>query len=148
MLWDLWLGVSDRMCDSETPALVWDKRTGLDVADLSSAGPDVPHVVTDGLGSRHGAGELACLNDRCSTLLNRLREMVGKKERKRKSTWDKSVWSTGTGQGRTLPSLLLSNNNNNFFGRKVLYTKHFVHLPRRMVAGSEQSIHCSIAPSI
>lgn len=52
-------------------------RTGLDVADLSGSGPDVSHVVTDGLRSGHGAGELACLDDRRSTLLNRLRKRNG-----------------------------------------------------------------------
>ena len=42
--------------------------------DLLSAEPDVPHVVADGLGGRHGAGQLPGLNDGCTALLHRLQE--------------------------------------------------------------------------
>lgn len=42
--------------------------------DLSGAEPNVPHVVADGLGGRHGAGQLPGLDDGGAALLHRLRE--------------------------------------------------------------------------
>lgn len=42
--------------------------------DLLGAKPDVPHVVADGLGSRHGAGQLPGLDDGRAALLHRLQE--------------------------------------------------------------------------
>lgn len=39
---------------------------------IRSAEPDVPHVVTDGFGSRHCAGEFPGLDDSCTSLLHRL----------------------------------------------------------------------------
>lgn len=42
--------------------------------DLLGAEPDVPHVVADGLGGRHGAGKLPGLDDGGAALLHRLRQ--------------------------------------------------------------------------
>lgn len=46
--------------------------------DLLGAEPDVPHVVADGLGGGHGAGQLPGLDDGCTALLHGLR---GRKRR-------------------------------------------------------------------
>lgn len=43
-------------------------------AYIESAEPPVPHVVTDGLGGRHGTGELPGLDDGGTTQLHRLQE--------------------------------------------------------------------------
>jgi len=40
--------------------------------DLLGSEPDVPHVVADGLGGRHGAGQLPGLDDRRPSQLNGL----------------------------------------------------------------------------
>lgn len=42
--------------------------------DLLGAEPDVPHVVADGLGGRHGTGQLPSLDDGGTTLLHCLQE--------------------------------------------------------------------------
>lgn len=42
--------------------------------DLLGAEPDVPHVVTDGLGGGHGAGQLPGLDDGCTAQLHCLQE--------------------------------------------------------------------------
>lgn len=41
-------------------------------SDLLGAEPEVPHVVADGLGGRHGARQLPGLDDGGATLLHRL----------------------------------------------------------------------------
>ena len=40
--------------------------------------PDVPHVVADGLGGRHGAGQLPGLDDGSATQLDRLGAWPGR----------------------------------------------------------------------
>ena len=42
-------------------------------ADLGSAWPDIPHMVTDSLCCRHGTGQLPGLDDCCAPLLHRLK---------------------------------------------------------------------------
>lgn len=42
--------------------------------DLLGAEPDVPHVVADGLGGGHGAGQLPGLDDGCTAQLHCLQE--------------------------------------------------------------------------
>lgn len=48
--------------------------------DLLGAEPDVPHVVADGLGSRHGTGQLPGFDDGCTALLHRLQEEYEEEE--------------------------------------------------------------------
>lgn len=49
------------------------EQTGF-LSHLFGSKPDVPHVVTDGLGGRHGAGQLPGLDDGSTALLHRLQE--------------------------------------------------------------------------
>lgn len=49
--------------------------------DLLGAEPDVPHVVADGLGGRHGAGQLPGLDDGGTAQLYCLQEEDKEKEK-------------------------------------------------------------------
>ena len=59
------------------PQLNHSTQTSNPLTDLTSAKPDVPHVVTDGLGRRHGAGELPGLDDGGAAQLHRLQSRRG-----------------------------------------------------------------------
>ena len=59
------------------------------MSHLRGAEPDVPHVVTDGLGGRHGAGQLPGLDHGSTTQLHRLGEGERGRERQRKGWREK-----------------------------------------------------------
>lgn len=62
---------------SDLPSIHRGHVTGSDPpphTDLLGAKPDVPHMVADGLGGRHGAGQLPGLDDGRAALLHRLQE--------------------------------------------------------------------------